>query len=299
MDKSYSIKELPKVFISYCHKDEHIVNKVDTSFDSYGITLTRDIRDAENYTSLKNFMKKIKSSEYVILVISDSYMKSYNCMFEIVELLKNDDYKDHIFPIIIKSGEFDIYSKDALIKYISFWSGEYNQLDKTSKHFRGEEKVEVDERLRNISNIKQSIGMFIETLNDLKAPSLEKLIETDYEAIKKLILPDSKYFNKNLFERCKKQLDKKDIASADEKYNNSSISELGDWLLDEVHDYDLLVDIIKEIGVSTPKTEEIKDRIRKHYESALKESDSEYNDMLEQKKYNLKRILDKLNDAVN
>jgi hypothetical protein len=280
MNESTSKKEIPKIFISYCWKDGDTVDSIDSSFRDFGLILERDIRDAPNYTSIKDFMKKIKYSDYVILIISDSYMKSQNCMFEILELLKKDDYKYHIFPILLRTDISNIYSNDALIKYSSFWNETYDKLDADSKILRPEEKVEIDSRLRIIGSIKQSIGIFIDTLQDLKAPSFEDLTRTNYRAIREVILPSSRYFNYDLFDRCKRCLDATDMLIADEKLNTSCKDELGDWLLEKLkpsnyHSLDVqerivfLAEIIKEMNAVTELSKKIKEDIVALYKDVV------------------------------
>jgi hypothetical protein len=67
-----------KIFISYCWKNETIVDEIDKSFEKDGIKLTRDKRDTEYKVSIKEFMKKIRSTDSVFMVVSDAYLKSKN-----------------------------------------------------------------------------------------------------------------------------------------------------------------------------------------------------------------------------
>lgn len=47
-------------------------------------------------SNIVEFMKEIKQVDFVITLISDSYLKSKNCMFEVFQLISNDNYKDRI-----------------------------------------------------------------------------------------------------------------------------------------------------------------------------------------------------------
>jgi hypothetical protein len=45
---------------------------------------------------IKDFMRQIGRGKCAIAVISDKYLKSENCMFELVEIAKNGDFYDWI-----------------------------------------------------------------------------------------------------------------------------------------------------------------------------------------------------------
>ncbi|MBP2660443.1 MAG: lipoprotein NlpI [Firmicutes bacterium] len=86
----------PKLFISYSWKNKNFVDELDYDFKKIGITLTRDIRDAPDYKSLSSFMKSIRECDYAILIISDEYLKSYNCLYEIIEFLQEKNFEERI-----------------------------------------------------------------------------------------------------------------------------------------------------------------------------------------------------------
>lgn len=48
-------------------------------------------------------MQSNHGMDYIILIISDSYLKSKNCMYEVMEMMRDSEYKDKIFPAVINS----------------------------------------------------------------------------------------------------------------------------------------------------------------------------------------------------
>ena len=79
------------VFISYAwgedtHERETIVNQLDQSLQRRGVTIIRDKRDLGYKGMIRDFMKRIGEGYCVIVVISDKYLRSKNCMFELVEI---------------------------------------------------------------------------------------------------------------------------------------------------------------------------------------------------------------------
>lgn len=66
-----------------------------------------------------------------IAVISDKYLESPNCMFELVEIAKNGKFYDRIFPIVLADAE--IYKPIARLKYIKHWEEQIKELDEGMK----------------------------------------------------------------------------------------------------------------------------------------------------------------------
>ena len=60
----------------------------------------RDIRDVEYHESFKRFMQSIEKHDYVITIISDNYLKSRNCMFEMLEVVKDSYFSKSYFIVL-------------------------------------------------------------------------------------------------------------------------------------------------------------------------------------------------------
>src|SRR5215213_4489873 len=161
-----------QVFISYAWggESERIVNELDADLQSKGITVIRDKRDLGFKGMIRDFMQQIGRGHAVIVVISDKYLKSPNCMFELVEIAKNKDIYDRIFPIVL--GDSDIYNPVNRIKYIKYWEDKLKELDDAMKsvssaNLQGmrEEIDSYDEIRDNISNLT----FFLKDMNTLTA----------------------------------------------------------------------------------------------------------------------------------
>jgi internalin A len=73
------------VFISYAWggESEEIVNQIDGALQQRGLKIIRDKRDLGYKGSISAFMERIGQGNCVIVVISDKYLRSPNCMFEL------------------------------------------------------------------------------------------------------------------------------------------------------------------------------------------------------------------------
>lgn len=124
-----------KVFLSYCHKDKCIADIVESTLENkigYAIEISRDEHVVKYKDSLERFMQSINKHDFVISIISDSYLKSDACMYEVTELMRDRNYYDRLLFIIISDEDIEFY-KDKSIKvgadiytssrfeYIEYW----------------------------------------------------------------------------------------------------------------------------------------------------------------------------------
>jgi internalin A len=109
------------VFISYAWggEREEIVNQIDEALQKRGIKIIRDKRDLGYKGSITGFMERIGQGNCVIVVISDKYLRSPNCMFELVEFAENKQFHDRIFPVVL--ADADIYDPVKRIAYVKHW----------------------------------------------------------------------------------------------------------------------------------------------------------------------------------
>jgi small GTP-binding protein len=122
-----------QVFISYAWGEdrESIVNELDREFQWRGVTIVRDKRDLGFKGSIKEFMETIGEGKAVVLVISEKYLKSPNCCFELVQIAKNGAFRDRIFPIVLEDAK--IYDPVDRIRYVKHWEGKQTELDAVMK----------------------------------------------------------------------------------------------------------------------------------------------------------------------
>lgn len=193
-----------KFFISYSWADGDIADMVDEEFIKRGIQLTRDERDLKFKESIKEFMQSIGSHDSVIMLISDSYLKSSNCMYEVVEVMRDRQYKDRILFILLgdedkkhykdyenrmKDDEkfiqlkigTNIYNPLDRIKYVKYWEQKQEKLENEIKKIKDEiNKIQYLQELKRIRNISENISDFMNLLSDLKGKTLDSLIESDF-----------------------------------------------------------------------------------------------------------------------
>ncbi|MDJ0768329.1 MAG: toll/interleukin-1 receptor domain-containing protein [Ilumatobacter sp.] len=123
------VDEARQVYISYKWggESERIVNELDADLQAKGMVVVRDKRDLRYTGSISAFMEEIGRGRAVIVVISDEYLRSANCMRELVEIAKNEDVRDRIFPVILSDAR--IYEPAKRLQYVEYWKQKHQELD--------------------------------------------------------------------------------------------------------------------------------------------------------------------------
>ncbi|MEM9218584.1 MAG: COR domain-containing protein [Cyanobacteria bacterium P01_F01_bin.150] len=170
-----------EVFISYAWKNEkhpdleNIVDKIDKTFEAQGITLIRDKRNLGFKGRIKEFMEQIGRGNAVVVIISDKYLKSENCMFELVEIAANGDFYDRIFPIVLADAQ--IYAPVERIDYVVHWEEKIEKLDSAIKRVGSANLQGFRESIDLYTRIRGAIADLTDTLKDMN--TLTPDIHTD------------------------------------------------------------------------------------------------------------------------
>jgi hypothetical protein len=184
-------REKPKyekeIFISYAWggDSETYVNRLDAVFQSKGISIIRDKRDLGYKELIKAFMEKIGRGKCVIAVISDKYLKSPNCMFELVQIANNGEFYNRIFPIVLADAQ--IYNPLQRIKYIKHWEDQIKELDEAMKGVSAANLQGFREEIDLYTKIRHTIAELTNLLKNMNTltPDIHK--ESDFEELSKAI----------------------------------------------------------------------------------------------------------------
>ena len=112
------------IYISYKWQglSDEVANEVYQKLKSRNFKVIIDKMDLGYKTDIVEFMKEIGSGKCIVVIISEGYLKSLNCMFELLEMKKNNDFRDRIFPVVLDDA--NIYSDAGLIGYNEYWKKE-------------------------------------------------------------------------------------------------------------------------------------------------------------------------------
>lgn len=166
-----------RIFLSYSWKDEKLADSIDKLFADAGIILIRDKRGIDYCDSIKEFMKQIRFNDYVVLIISSNYLKSANCMYEIAELTKDENYKSRILPVVKKNtGIFNPIERNL---YIFYWQEEYKKLYTDSEKLEPLNRSGIISDLMRYERIMRDLPIFLQNISDMNMIQCEDYIDTD------------------------------------------------------------------------------------------------------------------------
>lgn len=161
------------IFLSYNWHDGEIADRIDKHLSRVpGITVKRDVRDIGAWKSIREFMEGIRQQDYAVLIVSDFYLKSKNCMFEVTEMMKGREYTDRIFPAVVETG---IYNPLVRAGYISYWQQECDKLEAAIKGLDPVNAVELTADLKRYKNIASSVGEFLSIVADRNNPDIREV----------------------------------------------------------------------------------------------------------------------------
>ncbi|MCW3122655.1 MAG: hypothetical protein JWQ38_2147, partial [Flavipsychrobacter sp.] len=67
-------------------------------------------------------METIGKGKYVIVILSNEYLMSENCMFEMLEIKNHGSINQRVFPIVLNDAA--IYVPSERLKYNNHWINE-------------------------------------------------------------------------------------------------------------------------------------------------------------------------------
>lgn len=189
-----------RIFLSYCQKDEQLADLIEEKLmphirEKYRIS--RDIRDVKYKESFRKFMESIREHEYVLMILSDRYMKSVNCMYEMMEVLKDSSYGRKLLFFVISDAdkkffrqdisdsiEARVYSPEGQTQYILYWQEEQRKLDEQIKRIGDPmyARMQINRKCR-IEKIKLELAEFFEYISDARGLTLEEHIRTEFKEV--------------------------------------------------------------------------------------------------------------------
>lgn len=188
---------LTTIFLSYCQKDTDIANFLEDSMMPYiqdKAKISRDIRDVEYHESFKRFMQSIEKHDFVITLISDNYLKSRNCMYEMLEVVKDSNFSEKLLFIVLSDEDIkyykemrtesigaDIYTATGQAKYSKYWSSIDKDLDKEIEEIGNSTYAITQIKERGIvQRILLDMPEFLEFIRDNKGISFSEHIANNF-----------------------------------------------------------------------------------------------------------------------
>ena len=130
-------------------------------------------------------MERIGRGKCVIVVISDKYLKSPNCMFELVQVAQNGEFYDRIFPIVLPDAQ--IYKPVNRLKYIKHWENEIKDLNEAMREVDAANLHGFREEIDQYTEIRNTIAELTKLLKNMNTLTSDIHNESDFEQLLKAI----------------------------------------------------------------------------------------------------------------
>jgi formylglycine-generating enzyme required for sulfatase activity len=173
----------PAVFISYAWggESEEIVNQFDQALQERGLKIIRDKRDLGYKGSISAFMERIGQGNCVIVVISDKYLRSPNCMFELVEIAEGKQFHDRVFPIVLSNAE--IYDPVRRLEYVKHWEVKLAEMDQAMRGVGQANLQGIREEIDQYSRIRDKVSGLTSILKDMNTLTPKMHRDSDFSEI--------------------------------------------------------------------------------------------------------------------
>ena len=181
-----------RIYFSYAwgNESESLIDKLYASLKKDGFNVVRDKANLKYKGVISNFMKDIGKGNIVIVAISDKYLKSRFCMFELYEVYRNcglnkEDFMKKVFPI----REEDINLSDASVidHYDKFWKAEELKWEALIKDKSQNITTEQFAQYEIIRRIVSEIVNLLYFLSDINALDPELLAKNDFLEFKSVL----------------------------------------------------------------------------------------------------------------
>jgi hypothetical protein len=195
-----------KVFLSYSHKDTCIADIIENKIKEVTknkIEISRDTQKLKYKDSLDEYMQSIREHDFVIAIVSDTYLRSTPCMYEVTELMRDRDYYNKLLFIIISEQDIMFYvNEDVEIKdikadiyssnrfdYINYWEYEKIEIDRRISEIKNTAlMLELTKEAKKLEIISLHVGEFISKLNDGLGVSFQDMISSNFKEFISTIL---------------------------------------------------------------------------------------------------------------
>ncbi|MBC3910934.1 leucine-rich repeat domain-containing protein [Undibacterium umbellatum] len=163
-----------------------VVDRLCKDAEARGISILRDKTSVGIGDSLSQFMQRLAVQDRIFVILSDSYLKSHNCMYELFQIWRDCKGKDKQFLSrirVYRMPDADIFSIDKRLEYASYWKTKYNKLDQSFQtgdaDIIGVQGHIIYSRMRDFySNIGDILTLVADTL---LPNSFEQLVENGFK----------------------------------------------------------------------------------------------------------------------
>ncbi|MFD0519033.1 toll/interleukin-1 receptor domain-containing protein [Paractinoplanes durhamensis] len=177
-----------EVYVSYARNPESsaVVDEIRPALEAHGVRLVQDGRDVPYKKDIREFMRSPGRGRAVVLVISEGYLRSESCMFELLKIAKHDDFRDRIFPVVLDGA--GIYKPRDRIAHVRYWEATTASLDAALKSVSAANLDGYREEIDLYTEIRAALPRLGDILKNINALSPDLRRESGYTELVAAVL---------------------------------------------------------------------------------------------------------------
>ncbi len=179
------VNKRPKmnIFLSYPWAHKHEADIIDKFLLENNVNVIRDIRDLPPLGHIKSFMERIREADFAVLLISDSYLTSKNCLYEVVKLLEDNTFKTKAIPILLEDAK--VTSPVNRLDYLKFWEIQEADLEQRikSEPVRLTDSSNILKELEEYRLVRKGLNNFFNFLTEYIYFSYSSLVATNFSLL--------------------------------------------------------------------------------------------------------------------
>ena len=168
-------KEKPTVFISYNWESDDIADQLQKKL-MVSATVVRDKSSLKPWGDLRDFMKSIRQQDFVVLIISDKYLRSAACLYEVLQLMKDEEWDKKVMYLVTDDAH-SLYDVSEQLNYIQYWDNKASELRGKLKNIDYAAAAEQARELQKYELIRLNIGDFMSRVKNRSNPNIQDGID--------------------------------------------------------------------------------------------------------------------------
>ncbi len=181
----------PRYYVSYAWSDEDkdretIVDKLCEKAEIRGTPILRDKKVLGFGDNIAKFMKEIGKGDRVFVILSDKYLKSPFCMFELFEIWRNSRQDEAEFMKgcrVFTLDDANIWDLMGRVRYASHWKSQHDEIDNAIKKLGASVLGENDfVQFKLMQDFVNHIGDVLATFGNIVQPrSFDDLVKYGFD----------------------------------------------------------------------------------------------------------------------
>lgn len=173
-----------EVYVSHAWggESDEILKKVVNRLEKEKIKVIYDHKDLKYRGKISTFMEELGKSKAVIIIVSNKYLHSEYCMFELLQIYKNNQFLHRIFPIVL--DEVTIAKSTDRLELVKYWESQSKELENKIRELDSLSYIEgITEDLDLYKNIRNQIAKLTNILRDINTLNIRLHSEENFASL--------------------------------------------------------------------------------------------------------------------